>query len=72
MVNIDKLRGAMRERKISVEELAAKIGIDHSTLYRRLSDGGDSFTIKEVTKIVKILDLNADTATAIFFNSVVA
>ena len=72
MVNIDKLRGAMRERRISVEELAAAIGIDDSTLYRRLSDNGETFTIKEVDKIVKSLDLPVDVATAIFFSSVVA
>lgn len=72
MVNIDKLRGAMKERRVSVEELATSIGIDCSTLYRRLSDGGDTFTIKEVNKIVSALELNAETATAIFFNSIVA
>ena len=72
MVNIDKLRGIMRERRISVEELADAIGIDRSTLYRRFADGGESFTIKEVNAIVEVLDLDEETALAIFFASKVA
>ena len=72
MVNIDKLRGIMRERRISVEELAEAIGIDVSTLYRRFADGGESFTIKEVNVIVEVLDLDEETALAIFFASKVA
>lgn len=72
MVNIDKLRGIMRERRISVEELAEAIGIDGSTLYRRFADGGESFTIKEVNAIVEVLGLDEETALAIFFASKVA
>lgn len=72
MVNIDKLRGAMKERRVSVEDLAKAIGIDCSTLYRRFADGGKSFTIGEVCGIVKELSLPSDIAAAIFFDFVVA
>ena len=72
MVNVDKLRGIMKGRRVSVEELAAAIGIDSSTLYRRLADGGETFTIKEVNAIVEYLELDIATAMAIFFAAKVA
>ena len=72
MVNVDKLRGIMKERRVSVEELAVAIGIDASTLYRRLADGGETFTIKEVNAIVEYLELDIATAMAVFFAAKVA
>ena len=67
MVNVNKLRGIMKEKQISVECLADKGGIACSTLYRRLNDGGETFTIKEVAKIVEVLELDIETAMAVFF-----
>ena len=72
MVNVRRLRGKMTECKISVEELAKKIGIDRATLYRRLNTDGESFTIKEADLIVKILSLTKEEANEIFFNQFVA
>ena len=72
MVNIDKLRGVMKERRVSVDELAIAIGVDGSTLYRRFADGGDTFTIKEVKAIVDFLELDMETAMAVFFAPLVA
>ncbi len=72
MVNIDKLRGVMREKRETVETLADAIGIDRATLYRRFNNGGDSFTVKEVSSIASCLNLDAKTAVDIFFNFSVA
>jgi len=67
MVNINKLRGKMVEMCINAETLAGKIGVDKSTLYRKMNNGGDTFTIGEANRIVQILSLTADEAVAIFF-----
>lgn len=72
MVNVNKLRGKIVENGLSVEEVADKIGIDRSTLYRRLNSGGEGFLIKEADAIVKILHLTSNEATAIFFAQCVA
>ena len=72
MVNVNKLKGKIVERGMSVEELANKIGVDKSTLYRKLNQSGETFTIREANLICKILELNGDEATAIFFSQYVA
>lgn len=72
MVNIDKLRGVMKEKRETVESVADAIGINRATLYRKLNGGGDSFTIGEVTGICKFLKLDVDTAMCIFFDYNVA
>ncbi len=65
-MNIPKLRGKMVEMGFSVESLATEIGIDKSTLYRKL-DNGEKFTVGEAQKIRNALDLTNDEASAIFF-----
>ena len=67
MANVSMLRGKMIERNISVEELAEKLCVDKSTLYRRLDREGDTFTIKEASIIVRELHLTKEEAIAIFF-----
>ena len=64
-MNILKLRGKMVETGHSPEALAAKIGVDKSTLYRKLNDG-DKFTVGEVNKIIDVLSLTEAEATSIF------
>lgn len=59
MININKLKAKIVEQGLSVSEVADKIGIDHSTFYRRLNNGGENFSVREVKKISKILDLSA-------------
>ena len=72
MVNINKLRGAIVEREMNMGDLADRIGVDRSTLYRKISSNGSSFTIEEADLISKALKLTADEATAIFFAQFVA
>ena len=36
--NMDLLRGKMAEKRVGNEELAAKIGIDSSTFYRKVKE----------------------------------
>lgn len=72
MVNINKLKGKIVENGLTTEKLADLIGIDRSTLYRKINGNGESFTIKEADLIVKKLNLNLEEANAIFFSQFVA
>ncbi|WP_277680354.1 helix-turn-helix domain-containing protein [Gracilibacillus dipsosauri] len=72
MVNIMKLKGKIVERGMNVGQLAEKMGIDRATLYRRINNNGDSFTIREANQICEILDLSKEEAIAIFFKNEVA
>lgn len=72
MVNVNKLKGKIVEKGLTIRGLATDIGLYPSTLYRKIGDGGDSFTIGEVEKIVDALSLSAKEATEIFFDKEVA
>lgn len=72
MVNIDKLRGKIVEKRLNISMLADKIGIDKATLYRKLNENGKTFTIKEVDIIVQELDIFPEEAMSIFFSQFVA
>lgn len=66
MVNINKLRGKIVECGKTVEEVAELVGIDKSTLYRRLCVGDGAFTINEADKIASVLQLSAKELNEIF------
>lgn len=65
MVNTAMLRGKIVERGLDVPKVAEQMGVDRSTLYRRIADG-DTFTIGEAAKIAEILCLTHEDAVAIF------
>ena len=73
-MNTAKLKGKMREKEITQEEMAKKLGIALSTMNRKLqsSEDGDSFTVGEANRIFHILELSTDEAMAIFFADAVA
>ena len=66
-VDIQKLKGRIVEKSKNVNEVAKEIGIDKSTLYRKIKSNGATLTIKEVTAIAKCLQLSYDDIRAIFF-----
>lgn len=68
MCNILKLRGKMTELGIRQEDLAKVIGIDRSTMSRRMKTGED-FTIGEVKLVVNALHLTIDETLDIFLPS---
>lgn len=72
MVNINKLKGKIVERELSVTKLADKIGMDRSTLYRKMANNGLDFSIREVNLISKELCLTEEEAMQIFFTNYVA
>jgi DNA-binding phage protein len=72
MTNINKLRGKIVEKGINVSELAKTLGIDKSTLYRKLKNNGEDISIKEANLIIKELNLTIEEVNAIFFSQFVA
>ena len=65
-MNVKMLKEKMSERGMNVETLAAEIGIDRSTLYRKLNID-ISTTVAEAVKIKEALGLSSDEARSIFF-----
>lgn len=71
MVNTRLLRGKIEEKGTNISEIAAQMGVDKATLYRRIANS-ETFTIGEVNKITEILSLSHEEAISIFFNCTVA
>lgn len=72
MVNVNKLKGKIVEKELTIEKLAEKIGLDRSTLYRKINNNGETFTIREANMICTELGLSGKEATEIFFSQYVA
>ncbi len=64
-MNIDKLNGKIAENRMNREMLAEKLGINRSSIYRKL-DNADKITIGEAKKIKEILSLSDEEACEIF------
>lgn len=67
MVNVKRLKGKIVEYGISVDILAKEIGINKSTLYRKINSGGGNITVSEVKKISGVLKLSRNEIYEIFF-----
>lgn len=65
IVNVNKLKGKIVEKGINVETLAESIGIDRSSLYRKLNNA-EKITIGEAVKMKEALEMNDDEAYEIF------
>ena len=72
VVNVQMLKGKVVERGLTLEKVAENLGIDRSTMSRKLGNGGGDFTIKQADGIVNLLNLTSDEATSIFFNQFIA
>lgn len=68
MVNVSKLRDAIKASNHTIRTLSIAIGIDESTFYRKLSKEGSTFTLEQADLIKRELNLDLDSAQAIFFS----
>lgn len=50
-VNVNKLKGKIVENGMTVSALAEKIGVDRATLYRKLSNNGETMLVKDANAI---------------------
>lgn len=64
-MNIQKLRAKIVERGMNVESLANAIGVNRSSMYRKLNNC--TITIVDASKIKDALELSNEEATDIFF-----
>ena len=67
MVDIKELKKMIAGKGYNLEQFAEKIGMGRSTLYRKMKDNGNNFTIGEIETIVKILRLTKKESISIFF-----
>ncbi|CAL7915395.1 helix-turn-helix domain-containing protein [Fusobacterium necrophorum] len=68
MVNILKLKAKLKEKNLTQEELALKMGKHPSTMNKKLNDeSGKYLTIGEVSEIKEILDISSSEVNSIFF-----
>ena len=70
-MNVLALKGKITERGLSITEFAEIIGVDRSSLYRKLNNG-EKITIGEAAKMKDALGLTNEDATRIFFGESVA
>lgn len=66
LINVNKLKGKIIENGMTIESLAMAMGIDRSTLYRKLKNDGDTMLIKDANRIVEVLHLECEDAIDIF------
>ena len=68
MVNVNKLKGKMVENGLNMEALAKKIGINKSSLYRKMNDGCKTMLLKDAHSIAAALNLSSEETVSIFFS----
>lgn len=64
-MDLNKLKGKIVEKGWNVEKLAEHIGVDRSSMYRKLNNF-EKITIGEAKKIASALELSNEDATYIF------
>ena len=64
-MNINKLKGKIVEKGMNIESLADAIGINRSSLYRKLNNG-EKITIGEAIQMKKALEMSNEEACEIF------
>ena len=64
-MNVAKLRGKIVECGMNVEGLASKIGVDRSSLYRKLNNA-EKITIGEASRMKEALEMTDAEALDIF------
>ena len=65
-INIQKLKGKMAEENVTDNELSSAIGVDKTTFYRKVREGGGKFTVEQIQGIVAKLAMTPAEALNIF------
>lgn len=72
MANMKKLKLKLKEKGLSVADVSDKMGINKATFYRKIKNAGETFTVGDIDKISKILNLQVEEINEFFFASDVA
>lgn len=68
MVNSQKIKGRMREKGLTQADVAKVLGIDPSTLNKRLNNlSGEHLTVLNVNKLIDLLDIPKEELSHYFF-----
>lgn len=70
-MNVNELKAELVRQGVSLRTLATILGIDRSTLYKKMS-GRTQFLQSEIAKIGEILHLDSNKIVAIFFDNKVS
>jgi transcriptional regulator with XRE-family HTH domain len=66
MTDTEKLKFALLKSKLTQREIAKKLGLSFNTVYRKVN-GHSEFNASEIQTIGKLLNLNDQEKSAIFF-----
>lgn len=72
MVNVNKFKAKVVENGLNMPDVASRLKINVSTLYRKLGKNGGTFTVREVKELGNVLNLNRKELMDIFFGDIVA
>lgn len=68
MINVNKLKGKIVEKGMTISSVAAEIGISAAALYSKLDNNSNStMLIREASAIGKLLELTSEEMLSIFF-----
>lgn len=65
-MRVDMLRQKIKDSGKTSDEIAAEIGINRSTYFRKMAENGEKFSIQEVRRLVKALGISYEDAIRIF------
>jgi len=68
LVKTELLKSKIKEKGLSVADVANEIGVNPSTLFRKFQSGGNAFTVGQVAEISTLLELTKDEVNHIFFD----
>ena len=71
MVNIERLKTALKDQSLSIDQVAEALDCDRATVYRRFQQSA-KFTVDEVDRLSKLLNLSAEKMQQIFFDQELA
>lgn len=65
-MDVQRLRQKVADSALTCEEIAAAIGVDPSTYYRKINAAGENFTVAQAKKLATVLRLTHAEASEIF------
>ena len=66
-IDVYALKRKIAEKNTTLEGVASYLGIDRSTLYRKLRDGGRGVTVREAQLMASCLGLSLEETICIFW-----
>lgn len=70
-MKLNELKAEIVRNEMTIEEFADNVGIERTTLWRRFSNP-NTFTLEEITRMSKLLNVKGSRILEIFFSEVVS